>query len=372
VAEAHGRGIRVLLDFVSNHVHQDHPWVKQHPDWFSKLELPDGRLNLRIWDEHRLTTWFEPYMPDIAYDKSPQAIGAFCDAAIHWLKTYDLDGFRHDAVKHVPREFWQELTRRIRTDPELKGRELYQIGETFGSDELILSYVGPDVLDAQFNFNLFHPVRALFLDEGRPFGELADLLEQNLRVYGRNNRMGTLIDSHDKARFAIYADGDMPLEGVSETEAGWAQHHEVDDPATWDKQALFLCYLLTTPGVPFLYYGDEIGMTGAGDPDNRRMMRFEPDLKDGERRLKERVELYCRARGERPELRRGDLEFLLADAEVVAYLRSAEKADGRPSRSLVWLNRSGVLQTRTVTLPLGLGERRVDLQPWEGAIQIVE
>ncbi|MCB9473686.1 MAG: hypothetical protein H6678_07740 [Candidatus Delongbacteria bacterium] len=372
VAEAHRRGIKVLLDFVSNHVHEDHPWVRQHPDWFSQLALPDGTLNLRNWDEHRLTTWFEPYMPDIDYSHSPQVTQAMCDAALWWLKTYDLDGFRHDAVKHVPREFWEELTRRIRKDPVLSGRDIFQIGETFGSDELILSYVGPDVLDAQFNFNLFHPARALFLNEQANFGGLADLVTQDLRIYGANNRMGMLMDSHDKARYAVYADGDMPLEGVSETEPGWHNEYRVDHPETYDKQALYLTWMLTSPGLPFLYYGDEIGMTGAGDPDNRRMMRFGKDVSEDEARLKERVSLLCRARRERPELRRGDLEFLLADEQVVAYLRSAENADGSPSRSLIWLNRSGSLQTRSVNLPLGLGAREVELQPWGGSIQIIE
>ncbi len=63
VSIAHKKGIKVLLDFVSNHVHKEHPYFNEHRDWFGKLKLPDGRLNLRFWDEFRLTTWFEPYLP---------------------------------------------------------------------------------------------------------------------------------------------------------------------------------------------------------------------------------------------------------------------------------------------------------------------
>ncbi|MFM7913540.1 MAG: alpha-amylase family glycosyl hydrolase, partial [Bacteroidota bacterium] len=56
---AHAHGINVLLDYVANHVHQEHPLLKEHPDWITTLDLPDGRKNIRIWDEHRLTTWFD-------------------------------------------------------------------------------------------------------------------------------------------------------------------------------------------------------------------------------------------------------------------------------------------------------------------------
>ncbi|MFN3872344.1 MAG: alpha-amylase family glycosyl hydrolase, partial [Ignavibacterium sp.] len=67
VEKAHNRNINILLDFVSNHVHMEHPFWKEHRDWFGVLELPDGRKNLRLWDEYRLTTWFEPYMPSFDY-----------------------------------------------------------------------------------------------------------------------------------------------------------------------------------------------------------------------------------------------------------------------------------------------------------------
>jgi glycosidase len=366
-AEARRRGLRILLDLVANHVHEEHPWVREHPDWFGTLELPDGRRNLRIWDEHRLTTWFEPYMPDIDYSASPEAVAAMCEAALDWVKRYGLDGFRHDAVKHVPREFWQELTTRLKADSSL-AHPLFQIGETFGSDELILSYVGPDVLDAQFNFNLFHPAREIFLDPARSFAELARILERNLSSYGPNSLMGNLMDSHDKARYAGYADGDLPLSGANLQELGWTNPPRIDHPETYDKVRLYLTWLLTLPGVPFLYYGDEIAMTGAEDPDNRRMMRFGDELDERERRQWERTAELVHLRRERPELRRGDLHVLHADQDLLVYLRSAEDARGRPSRSLVALNKSGEPRRQELVLPLGLGPRMVSLGPWEGRV----
>jgi len=367
VEEAHDRGLRVMLDLVANHVHEEHPWVRRHPDWFGSLMLPDGRRNLRLWDEQRLTTWFEPFMPDIDYSGHPEAIEAMCRVALDWADRYQLDGFRHDAVKHVPTEFWQGLTQRLKADTTLR-KPFFQIGETFGSDELILSYVSPGTLDAQFNFNLFHPAREIFLDEGRSFSELARILERNLAAYGPNSTMGNLMDSHDKARYAGYADGDLPMTGVNLQELGWTNPPQVDHPETYDKVRLYLTWLLTIPGVPFLYYGDEIALTGAEDPDNRRMMLFGEQLDDLQRRQLARTAELAHLRAARPELRRGDLQVLLADHDLLVYLRSAEDAGGRPSRTLVALNKAGAAREVALDLPLGLGRFQFTLAAWEGRV----
>ena len=101
---------------------------------------------------------------------------------------------------------------------------------------------------------------------------LADALDRSLAVYGPLHVMGNLLDSHDKTRFMAYADGDVPP-GADEAELGWGPDApRVDHDASYRKMELALAYLLTTPGVPVVYYGDEIGMTGAADPDNRRPM----------------------------------------------------------------------------------------------------
>ena len=113
VNKSHQNDIKVLLDFVANHVHEEHPLWKEHRDWFGVLELPDGRKNLRLWDEYRLTTWFEPYMPSFDYVGSKEALETMTDNAVWWLKETGADGFRHDAVKHVPHEFWRLLTKKI-------------------------------------------------------------------------------------------------------------------------------------------------------------------------------------------------------------------------------------------------------------------
>ena len=70
---AHENGMNVLLDYVGNHVHEDHPLMDLHPDWTTELYLPDGSLNTERWDEYRLTTWFDTFMPTLDLERSEVA-----------------------------------------------------------------------------------------------------------------------------------------------------------------------------------------------------------------------------------------------------------------------------------------------------------
>ena len=73
-------------------------------------------------------------------------------------------------------------------------------------------------------------------------------------------------------------------------DVAWNNPPKVDNPSSYEKLKLHLAYLLTIPGVPIIYYGDEIGMTGAADPDNRRMMRFGNQLNEYEKQTLKRCE----------------------------------------------------------------------------------
>ncbi|NQU28376.1 MAG: hypothetical protein HQ528_08825, partial [Candidatus Marinimicrobia bacterium] len=154
VRVAHVRDIKVILDFVSNHVHEEHIYNQEHPDWFGSLYLPDGTVNIRNWSEEtRLTTWFDEFIPSFDFPSAPAAIDQVVDDALWWLETFNFDGFRQDAVKHVPHSFWKKLTAEMKA--RYPDRDLYQIGETFGSDQLIGSYLNPGELNSQFNFAIY-------------------------------------------------------------------------------------------------------------------------------------------------------------------------------------------------------------------------
>ncbi len=237
---AHSKGIKVLLDYVANHIHIEHPFWKEHRDWFGTLELPDGRKNLRLWDEYRLTTWFEPFMPKFDYEGSKEALDVMTDNAVWWLKETGADGFRHDAVKHVPNIFWRTLTKKIKKELELPGKKrYYQIGETFGSYDLVNSYINNGQLDAQFNFNLYDTAIPTFIDSSSSFAALDQQMQKTFDVYGVHNLMGNVMDSHDKTRFMAYADGDVSLNEGKAIEIGWNNPPEVDNPESYKKLELY-------------------------------------------------------------------------------------------------------------------------------------
>ena len=323
VATAHQRGIRVLLDFVAHHVHIDHPLYKQHPEWFGTLDLPDGRKNLRLWDEFRLSTWFEPYMPSFDYEKSKDAIDLVAANAVWWLKETGADGFRHDAVKHVPNLFWRELTRKLKAEIEVpKNVKVYQIGETFGEYDLIASYVNNGQLNAQFNFNLSYFAIPAFLDADKSFSLLDFHMKRSFAAFGPYNIMGNIMDSHDKVRFMAYADGKVKDQGVDTREMAWGNPPTVDHPSSYKKAAQYLAFMFTIPGLPVVYYGSEFGMTGVDDPDNRRMMRFDGQLSSPERQMLDETKKIAKMRNDHSALRYGDFLPLRADERYYAYLRS--------------------------------------------------
>jgi len=290
LAEAHEREFNMLLDYVANHVHIQHPIFQKNPEWATSLYLPDGTKNTEKWDSHRLTTWFDDHLPTLdlrRYD----IVDPMVDSALIWLTRYNFDGFRHDATKHIDELYWRTLTYRIRQQTD---RPIYQIGETYGSPQLINSYLSTGMLDGQFDFNLYDAaVRAFATGEG-----LADLdakLHSSLNTYGHHHLMGNISGNQDRARFISYASGDVAFDEDAKL-AGWEREIGQPSAEAYRRLALLHAFNFAIPGIPVIYYGDEWGMPGAGDPDNRRMMRF--DLTDPEeKKLLSEVQQLNRVRG---------------------------------------------------------------------------
>lgn len=319
---AHDSGMNVLLDYVAHHVHKEHPIYKQHPDWVTPLYLPDGTLNTERWDDHRLTTWFDTFMPTLDLGR-PEIAAYMVDSALFWLKNFEFDGFRHDATKHIPENFTRLLTKKIRSEISTKrGKNTYQIGETYGDPELISAYVGSGLLDAQFDFNLYDRMVDVFA-----FGDAMDKLvnEQNrsLETYGYHHLMGNITGNQDRTRFISFADEtiDRSTDWMELKRIGHLRDLSHNGNKGFERFAMFYAYQMTAPGIPVIYYGDEFGMTGGNDPGNRNPMKFE-GLEQNEQRLKTWVTQCIDFRRSSMALMYGDFEWLYNDADRAVIRRT--------------------------------------------------
>ena len=318
LSTAHGSEMNVILDYVANHLHINSPVLQEHPDWTTDLILPDGRENIALWDEQRLTTWFDKHIPTLDLERE-EVCDPMTDSALHWVKNFEFDGYRHDACKHIPLNYWRMLTHKMKS--AMPERNMWQIGETYGSVELIGSYVKSGMIDSQFDFNLYHNSRDVIVDEGRSMRLIAATVEESEAAYGSHHTMGNITGNHDKPRFISLAGGDMPLWGIDDKAEGWHREVVVGD---MDKGhaglQLLKAIIATVPGVPCIYQGDEYGVPGANDPDNRDMMTFE-GYNDYQMKEYAQTQALLKYRRSSMPLMYGDFRTLYVDDEAWVFLR---------------------------------------------------
>lgn len=314
--KAHKKNHNVILDYVANHMHINSPTLIDHPDWVTPDTTPDGRPNFELWDEFRLTTWFDRHIPSLDLERE-DVYKPMTDSAVFWLKNFDFDGFRHDATKHIPEVFWRTLTAKIKSS--FPGRSIYQIGETYGSYELIDSYVRNGMLDAQFDFNVYDSMIWSMINSNGSFLDVWSSLEKSLSTFGYHNLMGYITGNHDRPRFISLAGGDLKP-GEDYKLAGWKRDIGTGDSSSHKKLALLHAFIMTIPGIPTIYYGDEYGEPGGNDPDNRRWMRF-GGYNAQEQHLLERVKALTHLRRGSMPLIYGDLFPLILSENTLCFVR---------------------------------------------------
>ncbi len=314
--EAHSRGINVILDYVANHLHIDSPVLQQNPDWVTPGVLPDGRENIALWDEQRLTTWFDKHIPTLDLERE-EVVKPMTDSALYWLANYNFDGFRHDASKHIPEGYWRMLTTKMKN--RFPDRSIYQIGETYGSPELIGSYVRSGMMDAQFDFNVYDRATWTFGGESGDFNDLISELQRSHATYGAHNVMGYISGNHDRPRFISLAGGSLTWDEDHKV-AGWTRNVDVGGNDSYQRSLMLNAFMLTIPGVPTIYQGDEYGVPGGNDPDNRHMMQFEGYKIEEQRNRDAVAELANYRHGSMP-LIYGDMLPLYTSADIVAFAR---------------------------------------------------
>tara|TARA_B100002051_G_scaffold212893_1_gene204708 strand:- start:1708 stop:4002 length:2295 start_codon:yes stop_codon:yes gene_type:complete len=346
VDAAHNAGLRVMADFVVNHVHEDHVYAQEHPEWFNQgcicgTEMCD-------WTERRLDCLFMDYMPDLDW-KNRYASEQIIEDALWWAETFDLDGLRVDAVKHVDDHAITNLATRINERFEATGTDFYLKGETAmgwsghslednaEQYQTINRYIGNDALDGQADFVLYHAVvDNVFTTGNMNYQHLDYWTNRSQDQYVDGAVMVPYLGSHDSSRY---------LSRIQNDGTQWNQWEEQARPTTpsdssYQSAKQGIAWLLTTPGAPMLYMGDEFGQHGGADPDNRRMLDF--NLNNGQQDLMNFTSEIANVRLENEALRRGTYSTYHAESNMVAYEMTTDAQS-----LLVVLNRGGTNQLQT-------------------------
>ena len=328
VNAAHDRGIRVIVDFVANHVYSDNEIWQEHGSdgWFH--ESYPCKPN---WDKP-IECWFEQYLPDLSY-ANDAVVEWMTENALFWIRASGIDGFRVDAVKHMRHAFLRTLrwkiARYIESDSSIP---FYMVGETFtgewgdgsasSSQGIIKEYIGPWELNAQFDFPYYWKILRIAGRDAGDFTELVDYVQTSQAYWGEGNLMVGFIGNHDVPRFASHANGDIADQWGNGSQEQGLNNPPAQPPtdAPYRKTQLALGLTMTLPEIPMIYYGDEIALAGAGDPDNRRPMVFEglSSLQDETLNF---VKVAGQARRDLSALRRGSFVPLETQADALAFAR---------------------------------------------------
>jgi len=281
------------------------------------------------------------------------------DDAAWWIDRFNLDGLRVDAVPMMPRRVTRLLSAEFRRRFEgLRTRHLL-IGETFtGPREWsrLGWYLGIDGLDGQFDFSWMWALREVIAWESAPMWSLLEVWRSGEATWGNAGAlMGLFIGNHDVTRFISEAAGD-------DLSDPWDRPpSQVQNELAFDRLWIATALTFTLPGIPVLYYGDETGLSGANDPDNRRP--FWPLAVETPSHLDEiRAQHYHRV-AHIGRLRRcltaltspePQVTFLATEEERLSFMRGDQGAE-----VVVIVQRQADPGQTTLTLPFPYREGRV-------------
>ncbi len=258
IEEAHRRGIKVIVDLVLNHTSNQHPWFlasasgpeSDKRDWYIWSPKDDGSRapwegGGPVWHRRGDAYYFGLFwegMPDLNY-RNPEVTAEMQRVARFWLEEMGVDGFRLDAVRHLVEEgttyagapATHQWLARFDDFVDAVDAEALTVGEVWDVTAQTAPYVRGDEVDMVFEFNLADAILSS-VAQGRPAGTAQELASM-LAAYPEG-QFATFLTNHDQPRAATILG---------------------NDPAGLKLAATTL---LTLPGVPFIYYGEEIGMTG--------------------------------------------------------------------------------------------------------------
>ncbi len=276
IDQAHERGIKVILDVVLNHTSYDHPVKESKPEWFHHNGNIAGKLQWQM-ENGSLAG-----LPDLDQD-NPEVKEYLNRVHQDWLGM-GFDGFRLDAVRHVPEPFLRQFNETMKA----QNPDYFSVGEAFWQDANFVAGYQNRTTDSMFDFPLAYAIREVFAGDPTRTPEVRQQLANDLqklndqeaermlrgghkslsmthlsRIFERDGyydnpgKLATLIDNHDMVRFMSDTGGDLR------------------------KQEIALAFLYAVRGTPCVYYGTEVAMEGFG-VDNRNDMQWDlnPQLRE--------------------------------------------------------------------------------------------
>lgn len=289
VQECHKRGIRVMLDAVFNHSgfyygpFQDllaNQEKSAYKDWFHVWDFPIVTEPKPNYD----TFAFVETMPKLNTEH-PEVKKYLLDVARYWIEEFDIDGWRLDVANEVDHAFWREFRQVVKNAKS----DAYILGEIWHDS---MPWLQGDQFDAVMNYPFTNGAIEYFAKDEMEAEDFAHSISEVIHMYPDhvNEVAFNLLDSHDTARILTLADGSL------------------------EKVKLLYLFQLSFIGTPCLYYGDEIGMAGGGDPECRACMVWDENQQN--RKLFNYVKQLIKLRKTEPVFGNGGkFKFIHADNE---------------------------------------------------------
>lgn len=297
VRRCHEEGIRVVFDAVFNHTGEDFfafqdvlekGETSDYADWYHIDSYPVSRAKANYYTFANGVS----YMPKVNL-KNRGIREYFLEVARYWIREVDIDGYRLDVCDELSHDFLKELRKVVKEEKE----DAVLIGEIMHEAEAFLD--GTE-LDSIMNYPFRHAMLDTFAREELSLTEFFQVLLKNQVLYREDitKQMLNLLGSHDVPRFL--------------SEAGGSKK----------KLMLATAFQFLYKGVPYVYYGDEIGLTGGKDPLCRKCMIFEEDRQDT--LLLSFFKAIIRVRKENPVLTYGDFKLNRVEEKTFHFTRENE------------------------------------------------
>ncbi|WP_299092689.1 alpha-amylase family glycosyl hydrolase [uncultured Metabacillus sp.] len=281
VEEAHKREMKVILEFVANHVGPNHPWIEEKQQWFhQKVDLTDVQDQ-----ENRLNGWVNG-LPDLATENE-ETRDFLIETAAWWLEETNADGFYINHPDTIETEFWQLFQSEIKK----VNNNAYLIGSLLDSSNE--SKYLESGFDSILNERFFQEASDMFAKVDLPFAAMTDVVENS------SPALITYLDSDNDVRFTRKSVENNQHPGI--------------------RLKMALSYMYTIPGTPFVYYGTEIALNGGEPPENRPLMNFQSDEE-----LIDYIGKLAKIRNSLPALTKGDYHVLYEKDGMIIFTRTLE------------------------------------------------